>query len=213
MIHTCGKRLWYVKKYLVPSLKKQQVDKIVLCNDRNNSGLLRAFIDSANYTNGEDFWHIQDDVIISKRFRELAEKYNDGISCGFCNKFSRGNPGHVSLEVMWYSMPCIRIPDSIFQEFVRWINSAVTQRRLKAYIEESKHDDVLLEIFLKENYPTMLVHNIAPNMVNHIDHLLGGSIVNKDRQKDQEYLMATYWEEPELLIEIEKKLKKGGMTK
>ena len=213
MIHTCNARLWYVEKYLIPSLQKQGVDKIIVYNDTNHEGLLHALMNSYEYTNDEDFWHLQDDVIISSRFMELAKQYNEGISCGFCNQFSRGYSGLVSLETMWYSMPCIRIPGNIFKEFIQWLRKPETQRRLKAYFDENKHDDVFFEIFLKENYPRILVHNIAPNMVNHIDHLLGGSIVNKDRHKDPSFLMATYWDEPKLLIDIEKKLKKGGYVK
>jgi hypothetical protein len=47
-------------------------------------------------------------------------------------------------------------------------------------------------------------------MVNHIDHLLGGSLINKDRAQNTEYIMSKYWEEPELLTNIEKLLKEDN---
>jgi len=51
-------------------------------------------------------------------------------------------------------------------------------------------------------YPRMIVLNLAPNLVNHIDHLLGGSLINKDRGRGPEYIMSRYWEEPELIEDI-----------
>ena len=64
-----------------------------------------------------------------------------------------------------------------------------------------------MEIYLKEHYPRMRVWNIAPNIVNHIDHLIGGSILNKDRGKTTSEIMSKYWNEPDLLVDIENKLK------
>lgn len=104
-------------------------------------------------------------------------------------------------------MPCIRIPDYIFGHFVSWMKEPNTQKKFRHYFNENKHDDVFLEFFLKENYPELIVWNVAPNMVNHIDHLIGGSLINKDRGKEPSELMATYWDEPKLLREIEEKLK------
>ena len=59
----------------------------------------------------------------------------------------------------------------------------------------------------------MRVWNLAPNMVNHIDHLIGGSLINQGRNKPNEFLMSKYWEEPELLDDIEKRLKERRETK
>lgn len=209
LIHTCKDRYWYVRYYLVPSLKKQGItkDEILVYNDKCGDGQLTSLIKSYDLIGDEDAWHLQDDVIISKHFKEVADEHEKGIVCGFCNSFSRGYPGYANIYSMWYSMPCIRIPGAIFKEFIDWLKTAETQRRLKLYVDENKHDDVLLEIFLKENYPKLRVWNIAPNMVNHIDHLMGGSLINRGRSKEPHEIMATYWDEPELLEDITRKLK------
>ena len=207
LIHTCPQRKWYVDEYLVPSLAEQGIDNIIVYNDTDGKGQINALLKSFEYTSCNDTWHLQDDIIISSRFKELTEKYNDGIVCGFCNQFSNGRPGHVGLVSMWYSMPCIRIPGDIFTHFINWMHSGDTQRRFEAYFNEKKHDDVFLQYFLKENYKGLMLWNLKPNIVNHIDHLIGGSILNKERAKPTEYLMATYWDEPELLVDIENKLK------
>lgn len=213
LIHTCKQRKWYVDKYLVPSLKKQGIKNILIYNDENGDGQIQSLIKSFKLTKCKDTWHLQDDIIISSRFKELTEKYNEGVVCGFCNSFSNGRPGYVSLISMWYSMPCIRIPGDIFAQFVNWLCSPSTQRRYKAFFDEKKHDDMFLQHFLKENYPNIRLRNLKPNIVNHIDHLIGGSIINGGRTKTPEYLMATYWDEPELLADIKKKLEKGGRYK
>lgn len=212
LIHTCKDRYWYVRYYLVPSLKRQGIakDDIVIYNDTQHDGQLKSLIKSYDAIGEEDAWHLQDDIIISSKFKEKTEKYDDGIVCGFCNKFSIGRPGRVNIFDMWYSMSCIRIPGTIFKEFVTWLNEPSTRNTFRCYFEENKHDDVLFEAFLKNNYPRLLPYNLAPNLVNHIDHLLGGSIINKTRDKPLEFIMSTYWDEPKLLIDIEKKLKKGG---
>lgn len=212
IIHTCKQRKWYVDGFLIPSLRLQGIDDVVIYNDEDGAGQLTSFINSYDVIGDEDAWHLQDDIIISSKFREQAEKYKDGIVCGFCNKYSRGNPGYVSLYNMWYSMPCIRIPGHIFKEFISWLKRADTQKKLRYFFEENKHDDVFFEIFLTQNYPNVLVHNVAPNMVNHIDHLLGGSIINKERNEDTPYIMSTYWDEPDLLIDVENKLKERSGT-
>lgn len=207
LIHTCRQRKWYVDKYLAPSLREQGIDNIIIYNDEYNEGQLPSLIKSYDCTNGKDTWHLQDDIIISRRFKELAEKYNNGIVCGFCNGFSRGQKGYSNLDNMWYSMPCIRIPGDIFKYFINWLQDYNVQKRLRIYFEQNKHDDVLLNEFLKEYSPRMRVWNIAPNMVNHIDHLLGGSLINKDRNKDTPYIMSKYWDEPELLANIKNLLR------
>ena len=149
---------------------------------------------------------MQDDIIISSKFKEKTEEYDSGIVCGFCNGFSISRPGRVVLFDMWYSMPCIRIPGYIFKEFVEWLNDESTKNTFRSYIEENKHDDVLFEAFMKNKYPKTLTYNLAPNIVNHIDHLLGGSIINKSRSKSTEFIMSRFWDEPELLDHIEQEL-------
>lgn len=208
LIHTCSKRKWYVDKYLIPSMREQGIKNILVYNDENHDGQIQSLIKSAKLTNGKDTWHLQDDIIISSRFKELTEQYNHGLVCGFCNSFSNGRPGYVGLVSMWYSMPCIRIPGELFSQFIDWMQSAYAQNKYRAFFQENKHDDMFLQTFLKENHPDIRIQNLVPNIVNHIDHLIGGSLINGGRTKSPEYLMATYWDEPLLLGDIENKLRK-----
>lgn len=208
MIHTYPSRLWYVEQYLIPSMKKQGIKKsqIIVYNDSMREGQLTSFIQSCGYTNYIDTWHLQDDIIISSKFKEQTDKYDEGIVCGFCNGYSQGQPGVANIYNMWYSMPCIRIPGHILYGFINWIYSPATRKKYMAYFKDNKHDDLFLQYYLQENYAKIIVYNIAPNLVNHIDHLLGGSIINKERSQSTEYIMSKYWEEPELLVELEKTL-------
>ena len=207
LIHTCKSRAWYVDEFLIPSMKEQGIENIYVYNDINCEGQIPSIWKSYELIRGKDTWHLQDDIVISKRFRELTEEHNDGIVCGFCNSYSTGNPGYVSIWNMWYSMPCIRIPDSIYGHFVSWLQEPKTQRKYQAFFSENKHDDVLFEFFLKEFYMSMRMWNISPNLVNHIDHLIGGSLLNKARDKELSYIMSKYWDEQDVLDDIEHKLK------
>jgi hypothetical protein len=56
-------------------------------------------------------------------------------------------------------------------------------------------------IFIKEkNYQA---YNMSPNIVEHIDYLLGGSIVNEERSWQSR---AFYWVEPERVEDVKKRL-------
>jgi hypothetical protein len=194
-------------------MMEQGIENILVYCDEDGEGQIVSLMNSFKLVGYDDTWHLQDDIIISSRFKELTEEYNKGIVCGFCNSFSNGTPGYLTLPHMWYSMPCIRIPGDIFAHFINWMHQADTQRRFQAFFAEKKHDDMFLQYFLKENYPNIRIRNLKPNVVNHIDHLIGGSIINGGRTKSPEYLMATYWDEPELLADIKKKLERGGKRK
>lgn len=96
MIHGCKEREWYINQYLVPSLVKQGINKhdIIMWIDEENAGCLMSFIESLewikqnqNFSTG--FWHLQDDVVISKKFCQMIKKYNEGVVCGFVVRFGR----------------------------------------------------------------------------------------------------------------------------
>ena len=83
LIHTCIQRKWYVNEFLVPSMRAQgiEADEIIIYSDENGDGQLRSLINSYELIRGKDTWHLQDDIIISSQFKELAEKHNSGIVC------------------------------------------------------------------------------------------------------------------------------------
>lgn len=200
LIHACPKRIDYVNDYLVPSMLNQGIERnnILIYNDTMKLGNLQAFLTSASLisdvTSGT--WHLQDDIIISPNFRKVTESFNNGIVCGFCNKYSEDlQIGIRPIRDMWYSFPCIRIPNLILKQFVQWMGTRDVQIKYKAYIEAKKFDDTLFRAFMLERYKDMIVHNLCPNIVDNIDYLIGGSLINKARDVDANSI---YFEEQEM---------------
>lgn len=212
MIHTCPKRKWYVDEFLIPSMTEQGIsrDSIIVSNDEDGDGCLVSFVNSWRKLPEEGgTWHLQDDVIISADFRRMTEAYDDGIVCGFCNSYASypGDIGYVPVDRMWYSFPCIRIPNDILKDFVLWFVTPEVRYKYKSHILAKKHVDVMFWDFLKEQYKDIKVLNMAPNIVNHVDHLIGGSLINAARNQTTEEIMAMYWNEPYLIVQLERELK------
>ena len=210
MIHTCPSREWYVNEFLVPSMIDQGIsrDRIKVWCDTEGIGNLRATMKSFSEIpmDGQGTWHLQDDVIISKDFRELTERYNVGIVCGFCSRYSEGRPeGETNIRNMWYSFPCIRIPNNTARECAKWFyHGAINDPKYKKWVESKKHDDEAFKEFLRIKHPATKSVNLVPNAVNHVDYLLGGSLVNSQREKPA---VSLYWSEDDLVEDLKRKLK------
>ena len=129
LIHACPARMWYVSEYLVPELTCQGVERIEIYNDARQLGNLRACIDSMERlrTDG-DTWHLQDDVLPASDFAERAQELESfsGVICGFVNEVGGPNANLTGLQSaldMWYSFPCIRIPDCMARQFAAWVKA------------------------------------------------------------------------------------------
>lgn len=211
MIHTCPKRKWYVDEFLIPSMEEQGINtgNITVYNDVNEDGHLMAFMNSWKWLTDGGTWHLQDDIIISSNFKRMTEAYDEGVVCGFVNSYSAFSEyaGWVSVDMMWYSMPCIRIPNEIMKEFVGWFVTSGVQQKYKVHIRNRKHSDVLFWDFLKERHPDMKVMHLKPNIINHVDHLIGGSLINEKRNKTPEEIMSLYWNEQCLITQLERELR------
>lgn len=207
LIHCSNERFWYVKEYLIPSMMLQGIpaQNIFVYRDYNNIGNLRAFVDSCNRASYqcqnkgiEGLWHLQDDVIISDDFCKKTQLYDNGIVCGFtCNYDKTPEDGYFQLceQKMWYSFPCIRIPTNILTDFVSWANLNLWQSKyFKSLIRRNNSDDLVFREWIYDNYPSTKHLNLAPNIVNHIDKYLGGSICNKQRDPEQD-TMSIFWED------------------
>ncbi len=210
LIHTCRKRKWYVDEYLLPSMLKQGIDRkdIIIYNDGTNKGCLPSFIDSAKFVLDEPggTWHLQDDIIISSNFKDVTERFNKGIVCGFCSYYSEDVPfGLRPVNDMWYSFPCIRIPNAVLKEFVGWLQTKETQTKYRAYIQERKFVDTLFRKYINEQQSCRLIHNLYPNIVDNVDYLLGGSVINYQRDKEP---VSLYFVEHELVDELKLELSK-----
>lgn len=207
-IYTCPKRKWYVDEFLIPSMLEQGIpeEKIFIYNDEEGKGVLYSFIQGLKDST-EDSWHLQDDVLLSNKFRAKTTKdYPTDIVCGFANEYSKDRPaGMVFPQDIWYSSQCIYIKPWLCEEFLKWIDKyAVNQKRYAKMFELGICDDQLLEEFLNEKEQNVMIYNVAPNLVEHIDYLLGGSIISPNRNTNT---CSIHWIEPELTQKLEKKLK------
>lgn len=212
LIHTCNDRNWYVNEYLIPSMVEQGIDRnnIDIYLDKNNEGCLvscmKAF--SSVISDGHT-WHLQDDVIICSDFKERTEKeYEESIVCGYCyEKDGRKDyVGRVNPKEMWYSFPCIRISNRVARSCARWyFNYAQFQRCYQIWIKMKKYDDSMFEIYLQDYDPDVSILNLKPNLVDHVDYLIGGSVINDMRPEKETH--ALYFDEKYLLKKLEVRLK------
>ena len=208
LIHTCNSRFWYVKEYLIPSMMLQGIpaQNIFVYRDYNEIGNLRAFIDSCNKASvqcqkkGIDgLWHLQDDVMISKDFKKVTEQFeNHDLVCGFtCGYDIQPEAGTFKLEEhkMWYSFPCINISTALTTEFANWANCNLWQsQHFKEAVKRNNCDDLIFREWLYDTHGHTEEINLDPNVVNHIDKWLGGSICNKQRDPDKD-TMSIFWED------------------
>lgn len=150
---------------------------------------------------------MQDDAMIARNFREQTEKYNDGVVTGFMRKEWQGltpKAGRVPAVYMWNSFLCIRIPDDIAGECAEWFfTDAAYRDTYKDFVERNNGDDSLWYDFFVERHTEEWVYNIAPSIVEHIDFLIGGSIVNKQRGHEAR---GDLWEDEKAFEEMRAKL-------
>lgn len=192
VIHACRERTGYVWDHLIPSLQRQGVKltEIFPYCDSKGKGNLLAFMDCCKIFNSmpeeEICWHMQDDVVICSDFVRLVKEVKPGydIYCGFCceafDEDLTGYIGEVSVEKMWYSFQCIGVKNKYMKECADWFFDEVLPKGLYAeYVRLNKYDDTMFKEFMKIHYPHAKVLNIVPNLVDHVDVLIGGSIINK----------------------------------
>lgn len=220
-IQTCKSRLWYVEDYLVPSLLAQGIadSDIRVWLDENEDGNLLSCMKSFYDTLGEDdeiTWYLQDDVIICSDFKvrteSFADIFDDMVVCGFCSNyqdFKNVEEGVCDKIHMWYSFPCIGIPNHVANGCAHWFFNYVTRSTTyNVYVNSRRMDDTLFWIYLQDFSDVKQVVNCVPNLVDHIDYLIGGSVTNKIRER--KIVRSSYWEEPELVNELERRLKDEG---
>lgn len=216
MIHACNQRMWYVRDFLIPSMLGQGIepDHILVYRDKNSIGNLRAWVDSCNRLCAQcarddidGVWHLQDDVVICKDFKERTEKYDSGIICGFTciyNVMPVSGRFKLKEEKMWYSFPCIRIPTYVLKGFIDWANINLWQSQyFRENVMRNNADDLVFREWLYDNYKETQELNLAPNLVNHIDYLIDGSIVNKGRDRDT---TSIFWEDNEMLTKLKESI-------
>lgn len=219
IIHACPARMWYVEEYLVPSMIEQHIprDDILIWCDADHKGCLQSAIDCFEHCGEHEggCWHVQDDVIIALDFAKRTRATNDYIECGYCNfhfeqadKRSVENVGFVPAKYMWSSFPCIFIPNGLAGEFADWYYRKASYRtEYQMLIINKKGDDTFWRVFIDEEKPDEKVFNHVPALVDHIDWLIGGSVVNQHRGTN---CRAYYWTDDNLIDNLKHKLCKEG---
>ena len=214
IIHACPGRMWYVEKYLVPSMRDQGVNNIQIKCDNNSLGNLESCMQIFMSTYGDGgVWHMQDDVIICNGFKERTDNYDgyEGVVCGFAyiNDENVKNTGLVNPSRMWWSFPCVYIPNNIARECAQWFyTKARYNSKYAKWTQSNKYDDAFFKEFVVLNYPNIPVLNITPNLVDHVDYLIGGSQINYIRKETQ--TRSLYFEDLDLVDELSKKINNEG---
>lgn len=215
IIHACPERMWYVEKYLVPSMKEQGIEDIDIRCDDNHIGNLQSCMKIFESMPDDDggAWHLQDDIIICKDFKERTEKYqnSDDIICGYVRMDGNHTDkiGYVPFKNMWWSFPCIYIPNKYARECAYWFfNESKWYVKYRKLMKTRKNDDMFFMEYLKikdnDMNTNLKILNLKPNLVDHIDYLIGGTIVNKDRNNMN--VRARYFDDQDLVKDLEDKI-------
>lgn len=213
MIHTCNDRRWYVNKFLISSMLEQgiQKDEIMVMVDTQKEGILLSTMKSFDWVGRTQdwdgiMWHLQDDVIISSDFKEQTDKLYGDIICGFCSFYDKSKRyGLVGASEMWYSFPCIGIKNFVAKEVAKWFfEDVIYNSEYKDMIDSKKHVDYIFREFIQEEYSRrsrIKIYNVNPNLVDHVDWLIGGSLINGCRKESQ--VRAHYWTNENLVKNLE----------
>lgn len=210
MIHTTPTRIWYVIEHLYPSLLEQGVkhSDILIHNDAAGEGNLLSTLHSfTELTMCGSTWHLQDDIILAPDFNK-ARKYFDnsnkgGVICGFCSQYDDTCSGVVHVSKMWYSFPCIRIPNTYARGFIKFVNDEKNKEKYKVLIENNKYDDSLFKEYMIQKHKNDYVFNCKPNLCDHIDYLIGGSLISSRKEQ----IRSRYFEHQNLIDKLQQDLR------
>ena len=106
---------------------------------------------------------------------------------------------------MWYSFQCMRIPNDIARHCYTWFYERIENDPTFEAWAKTKHDDYIFHKFMERYYANDSVLNLAPNIVDHIDYLLGGSLINKIRGDMN--VRSIHWDEDDTLHILIERLK------
>ena len=205
--------MWYVNNYLLPSIKAQGIDDVAVKCDTKHVGNLENCMDIfAHITTPDGVWHLQDDVIICRDFKKRTEEFNSAeVVCGFVSNHEVDKPeGYVKPQEMWWSFPCIYIPNNLARECANWYYDEARWKGIYSWmVGTKKYDDYFFMDFLSIKHPDQKILNLKPCLVDHIDYLIGGTTINDQRKR---IVRAKWFEDPDLVDELNKKLENGNKT-
>ena len=211
MIHACPKRMWYVNDYIIPSMLEQGIEEsqITVYNDEKKEGNLRACMNAFAQVDDDTHgtWHLQDDVLLCSDFKTRTENHDHGIVCGFSSKMYDGAKpcGNVNVgDEMWFSFPCIRIPNQMARHCSRWVLEEIIGNPVYTdYWIKGANDDWSFRLFLQMFHKTERATNLTPNLVNHVDWIIGGPSWKSRRP---EPCVSQYWTEDYLVEKLKRDL-------
>lgn len=209
LIHACPQRMWYVEAFLAPELERQGADEMEIWNDTEGKGNLRACMEAfASRTGDGGTWHIQDDVLLCRDFVKRCWEHDEGVVYGFCCEQFTDDPakvGRVPVKDAWHSFQCVRIPDAYARECAAWLEGpGRTSGMYPIWIKSGKMDDDVFRTFLTDRHGSETVENLRPNLVEHVDWIVGGSVLSPWRG----YLArAHFWDDEELVRELKAAVK------
>jgi len=187
-----------------------EADRCGGTGDRDPSSAPSGRLPPGEGRRGEDTWHLQDDILLCRDFVRRAEELEaiPGILCGFVSEL--GGPdcnlrGRVYIPDMWYSFPCIRIPDALARGCAKWFLSGAWKQEADpaAFAMEAagRGDDWFFREYMELRHGGETVLNLVPCLVEHVDWLLGGSVVSRWRGHPTR---AVYWEDEERVEELKR---------
>lgn len=207
-------RRWYVENFLLPSMYNQGIkpEDIEVFEDDGTLGNLMGFVYvmdyiAKNHDPNEGLWHIQDDIVICKNFAEINQNANPKfLTCGFASSLGDGyekvkKTGWQTMNNSWMSFQAVLIPNKYCAHFVKWFNDRVVKGGLfrKRYAL-NKPDDFFFHWFITHEYPDDLAYNMCPNIVNHVDNIVGAYCNPQNTGKNISY----YWLEDDLISQLRK---------
>ena len=210
LIHAVPERMWYVDEFLVPALRAQGAETVEIWNDAEHTGNLAACMAAFAAREGDSgTWHLQDDVLPCRDFVKRCRDLDDGVVFGFaCRNFEDRIDawGRVYAPDAWHSFQCVRIPDAYARECEAWLHGeGMDNENYPLWIRSGKMDDSVFRTFLVEKHGRETVENLKPCLVDHVDFILGGSVLHPWRG----HLARATWFEDEALVRALKESVKG----
>ena len=214
LIHACLQRMWYVRDFLIPMLQEQGAEHIEVWQDIGKKGNLRSCMDSFATRIGDGgTWHIQDDVLPCRDFVKRCKENDEGLVYGFCCRNFNDRldaDGEVYVADAWHSFQCVRIPDAWARDCAEWVFSKAWQA--ESYLPElqilfglNQGDDTFYHEYVNCRHGHETALNLKPNLVEHVDWLIGGSSI----QKWRDYIArAEFFEDLDLVDELKERIKR-----
>lgn len=215
LLHAVPQRLWYVENFMLPELKRQGADDVRLWVDRTGAGNLKSCMDSfASLTEPGGTWHIQDDLLFAKDFVKRASGFSGPLANGFCCIPFFDSPwttGQVYMPDAWHSFQCIYIRNDLARECADWVRSGrwieSPNNELPVLHRAGKGDDTMFREFMLCRHPELPAYNFAPNLVEHIDWLIGGSTLKTSGKWYHDLPRSAIWQDEDMVTDLKARLK------